>query len=362
MELPYQAADPILLLEPGPNHRDRMMALGARGGKTRPEAGADSPQHSAVNSIQRSSALVSGGITVGSGTTIGAVTVFPLSHGLPPGDHLLCPDADARGLVTIEETSWAGTVGELRVTNGGSGPVLLLEGEVRLGLKQTRVPNTSVLVPGRTVITVPVSCVEVGRWHHVSRAALGRDVLNLSPRVRHATASSVLRSARAAGRCVSNQAAVWQGVEAALADHGVRTRTGSYADVARERGGEILGRIRGLRPGAGQAGVLAYVGAELRCLDLFDGPATLAAVWESLIGSYVGDAEAEVARTPSRGARPASRAGATRWLRSLAAGQIAVAPPLGLGDHLTCLGSGSEGTALLPDGTLVHLAAFPAPR
>lgn len=37
------------------------------------------------------------------------------------------PEAHAQSLITIEETSEAGTVGELKVTNRGTQAVLLLE-------------------------------------------------------------------------------------------------------------------------------------------------------------------------------------------------------------------------------------------
>ncbi len=336
------------------------MASGSAFGKTRPTAGATPRDREAMNSIQLFKALVSEGITVGTGRTAGPLTLFPLSHGLPAGDHLLYQDAHSRGLITIEETSEAGTVGELKVTNRGTQAVLLLEGEVLLGMKQTRVLNASILVPGLAVLVVPVSCVEVGRWRRTSPTAMGKDSLNLSPRVRGAKTASVMRSARATGRYLSDQAAVWDGVAVVLAEQNVSAPTGSYADIARDRGADILGRIGDLRPDDGQSGVLAYVDGRATCLDLFDGPATLGAVWEALIGSYAADADFGAGDRGSSKAKAPTRTAARQWLHGLSAGDLASAPSIGIGDSVTCMSPAIEATALVHEGRLLHLAAFPA--
>jgi ARG/rhodanese/phosphatase superfamily protein len=60
------------------------------------------------------------------------------------------------GLVAIEDVSEAGIVGELRVHNRANRPILLVEGEVLLGVKQTRVLNLTILVPVQT--TSPCRC------------------------------------------------------------------------------------------------------------------------------------------------------------------------------------------------------------
>jgi hypothetical protein len=302
--------------------------------------------------------LVSGGITVGQPQTAGPLNLFPLSHSLMSGDHLLYQDAQAQGLVVIEETSDAGTVGELRVTNRGTQAVLLLEGEVLLGMKQTRVLNASILVPGLAMLTVPVSCVEVGRWHHASHAALGKDRLNLSPKVRGTKTASVMRSARANGTYRSDQGAVWNGVADVIAEHGVNAPTGSYSDLSRDRASDLLARVADLNPEADQAGVLAYIGGRPACLDIFDSPATLGALWESLIGSYAAD----LAGRGSRVAKAPSRTTAARWVHALAEGDVASTPAIGLGDNVTSIGPALEAAALLHNGRLVHLAAFPGQR
>ncbi len=77
---------------------------------------------------------------------------------------LTLDDALALGVTEITEVSEAGSVPQLRLLNRGDLPVFLLDGEELVGAKQNRILNLSVLVPERTNLEIPVSCVEEGRW------------------------------------------------------------------------------------------------------------------------------------------------------------------------------------------------------
>ncbi len=67
-------------------------------------------------------------------------------------------------LVEINEINEAGTVDTLKVKNESNVPLLILDGEELIGAKQNRILNTTVLIPPKTEIPVPVSCTERGRW------------------------------------------------------------------------------------------------------------------------------------------------------------------------------------------------------
>jgi hypothetical protein len=75
----------------------------------------------------------------------------------------------ALGIVRHRGGLEAGSVPNLAVRNDGDTPVLLLHGEELIGAKQNRVVNVTMLVPAKTVLKIPVSCVEQGRWHFRSR-------------------------------------------------------------------------------------------------------------------------------------------------------------------------------------------------
>ena len=83
-------------------------------------------------------------------------------------DYLLGQEALASSQLTITEIGEHGSVPELLAVNTSQQMVLLLDGEELVGAKQNRILNTSVLLPTNSKTKIPVSCVEQGRWRHVS--------------------------------------------------------------------------------------------------------------------------------------------------------------------------------------------------
>src|SRR5262245_43265918 len=97
----------------------------------------------------------------------GALTVVPLL-----GPMLAEPDwltlTEAGDLVQVTEVDEAGSVPTLKVVNMTDQPLFLIDGEELVGAKQNRILNTTVLVAARAETTIPVSCVEQGRWGYRS--------------------------------------------------------------------------------------------------------------------------------------------------------------------------------------------------
>jgi hypothetical protein len=169
-------------------------------------------------------------LTPGEPLAHGPVTVIPL---LAPG----APDpgwltlAEARDAVTIEEVSEAGAVPTLRLTSAADRPVLLLDGEELIGARQNRVLNTTVLVAAGARLTIPVSCVEQGRWAYASRRfAAGDSTLYASLRAQKA--AQVTRSLRTKGKHASDQGEIWARLSLKAADHEVQSPTGRSCSSA----------------------------------------------------------------------------------------------------------------------------------
>ena len=111
------------------------------------------------------------GAAFGNATTFENLTMVPIVGGTsePPVDYLTLDEALAGGAIEVTEVSNAGHVPELKVVVKGDRPVLLVQGEELVGAKQNRVLNITILAPAGRETVIPVSCVEAGRWHHVSR-------------------------------------------------------------------------------------------------------------------------------------------------------------------------------------------------
>src|SRR3989304_4179076 len=101
----------------------------------------------------------------------GGLPLVPLLNmGASDPDWLTLDEAVSGKTLTVTEVSEGGSVPTLRVVNKGDRAVLLLDSEELVGAKQNRILNTSVLIAAGQTITIPVSCVEQGRWAYQSRA------------------------------------------------------------------------------------------------------------------------------------------------------------------------------------------------
>jgi hypothetical protein len=293
-----------------------------------------------------------GGLRAGVPQAAGSLTVVPLFHEGPPAVYTTYVEAVGAGTVRVEEVSEGGSVGSLRVVNRGPVPVLLVEGEVLAGLKQTRTLNTTVLVGADTTAVIPVACVEQGRWSYRTSAAAPDDYF-VSPRVRHPKSRSVQTTVRARGDYAADQGAVWSSVDERVRRHGTAAPTGSYADVGRHRRAEIEAAVARLHPEPGQQGVLALIGRHPVACDLFDRSETLRTLWGALVGSYYADALVEGRPAEERHVKEA-----LDRLHALGEGRATVHPAVGLGEVVQVSAGGAVASALVAGGAVVHLAAL----
>ncbi len=235
-------------------------------------------------------------IQIGSPLCHQSLTVFPLFA--PASDkvpYLLSEPALTSGQVTVEEVNEAGSVPTLVVNNQADSLVLFLEGEELRGAKQNRVLNTSVLVAAKTRTTIPVSCVEQGRWRHVSRAfASGGS--HASYKLRHVLKKSVSESAMSGLGHGSDQGEVWTEVSRQMKSLGSSSHTGAMSDTYdahRPRLAEFQDRLKYVE---GATGLAVAVGKRIVSVDLFDKPSTCRQVWNRLLTGVILDALEEASK------------------------------------------------------------------
>jgi hypothetical protein len=167
--------------------------------------------------------------------TIGAplhhhnLTLFPLfwPHSAEP-PYLVLQQAIEAGEAVVEEVSEAGNVPNLLLHNKSHRPVLISEGDILMGAKQNRVVNVTVLVAARTKFTLPVSCVEQGRWRYTSKHFT--TCACAPPSLRSKKTRSVQRNRARSGRAMSDQGEVWDEVTRNLHDLKASSRTASLTD------------------------------------------------------------------------------------------------------------------------------------
>src|SRR5881296_1253415 len=256
----------------------------------------------------------------------------PLVHGALTVIPLLTPSSKEVDWVTLEEagddvvvTEAAGgaSVPTLQVSNAGDRPLLLLDGEELIGAKQNRVLNTTVLVGARSTVTIPVSCVEAGRWaYRTARFAAGGTSLYAS--LRADKAAQVTDSLRLRGRHQSDQAYIWKSLAARERDLDTQTPLGAMHDVFERHDGPIAAAREALGAQPGQIGSLVYLSGRWVGLDVLGSEGLFRRVWPRLCVGYAADAIGRADSQP-----PKESPGAI--LERVASSPVSRMPAVGLG-------------------------------
>jgi hypothetical protein len=274
-------------------------------------------------------------LELGDPRSFGGLTILPLYPTASSLAYIGLDEAAARGL-KILEIDEHGAVEGLRIQNTLDELVLLYEGEELLGAKQNRIVRWTTLLDARASVTLPVHCVERGRWAYRSR--------RLAPAA-HAAAPELRRH--------KGQAAVWAELSAKSARLGIASPTDAQADLytARTRSldeyGEALPRLHG------QSGALVAVGGEIVCLDFVSRSDVFAGLYRKLLRGYA----LQAVERPLE--RPLRRRAVERFLAAIDRGSAQMAQTPGAGSTLR-YGGGVRGSELSAYGELVALTVYPA--
>ena len=286
------------------------------------------------------------------------LSLFPLHHTVPAApepDYLLLEEAIAQGLARVTEGGGGGSVAELKLENDAEMPVLLLDGEELLGAKQDRVLNLTVLAPPKRTTLIPVSCVEPDRWRMAAPDFRVAGHLMYS-RGRAARCVQVTPSMRASGTHGSDQARVWDELEAKASRLGVESPTGAMAVMYERHALLIEEYVRAFAWAEGQTGVLCAIGCHPLAFDLLDHPETMRRLFPKPVRSYALDAldDGQSATVP------ADATLASEMLKDASSAPAFTQPAIGLGKDVRFLGRGVSGSALWANGRYVHICAFAA--
>jgi hypothetical protein len=297
-------------------------------------------------------------VTLGESVTFESLVMVPLMRRDERAnalEYLTLDEALAGKAAEITEVSEQGSVPELRFVNRGAKPTLILDGEELVGAKQNRVVNLTILVAAHSELTIPVSCVEAGRWRSRSRA------FTAAPRAQYASGrakrmAQVSESIRLNESYHADQAEVWADIASKSARMHASSPTSAMEALYVDHGSSIEKFVAACRAVDGQVGALFAVDDTLVGIDLFDRASTLRTVLPKLVRSVAVDALDRDGRPG--GAQVPVPHQVARFLAALAGISHTVTKALGLGDDVRLSGSGITGAALVVDQRLVHLSAF----
>lgn len=300
---------------------------------------------------------------LGRAQTCGRMGLYPLlkSAGSQPTDHGLSARAFEAGTLHVGEVSDSGVVSELKAVNDGDQPVLLLDGEELQGAKQNRILNVSVLVASHTRVTLPVSCVEQGRWHYRSPGfAPAAQVLFSKARSRKAAYMAerrrAARGAEVAASFQANQMAIWDDVEESVGLADGATDTGAMSASYEAERARLEAFEQAFRAEPEQVGAVFCIDDHPAAVELLETPDLFAEAFPRLLRGH-GLSTLQQGHTDALG--PAMTA--ADFVTRVAESHVVAAPSVGLGEDLSLDSPACSGSALCLPGRLIHLAAFSKP-
>jgi ARG/rhodanese/phosphatase superfamily protein len=307
-------------------------------GEVPPAAGDDQ----AMSEVRR----VLAGVRVGERRAHGGLTVFWLHASAAPTPLALATLDEARvagGLLVTERAQAA--VSDLVIENRGPVHVLLLAGEILQGGKQNRIVVEDVLVPPRSgPLTLPVYCVEQGRWQGAGSQFTTRETL-AAPRLRE----KVLER--------SDQREVWAEVDRYARRAAAPSATASYQAIpdkpeVQAQQKDVEAAIGGkIAPGA--QGAALFVGETLAGLDLFQDGSLFAREWSKLLRASTIEAYGRAIADPDE---RRLRASLDELVKSAGGAAGSVRRGVGAGWLVEIRMSRARGSALVAESQVVHVA------
>jgi len=299
-----------------------------------------------------------GSVKLGDGQAYRNIIMFPILETTPSStlDYLTLSEALESRLLTVSELTAGGSVPELKVVNESEKVILLLDGEELAGAKQNRVLNTSVLVPGKQTIVIPVSCTEQGRWNYTSNVfSDSGSVMSSSARARKNR--SVSCSLKESGDYRSDQGEVWASVQELHDAAKVSSPTMAMRDVYEAKKDKIEDALNTFTMSDGQVGLFAVINGKISGMDIISSASAFKHLHPKLVKSYVIDAEIG---KESKAKPQMSRIieNATHFIEDLPKCEEVKFKSVGLGEDFRYKTDNIVGSALVIESTVIHTAFF----
>jgi len=257
-------------------------------------------------------------------------------------------EAFKKGWIEVKELS-GGRVPQLKLTNKSSKHIFILGGEVLTGCKQDRLVGRDVLVaPRRKDLTIPVYCVEQGRWTYNTNKFYSKGNLGL-PELR----------ARAQSKSSAAQSGIWSAIKKSNQRLGVTSRSSNYQDAYEKE--EVRKGIASYQKKFEQVpqlypdtvGVLVGVGGQIRNVDIFANRYLFQKLWPKILKS------SSLAALNVRGSGSITQEEAVSFLRSLGSKHYTKNQAVDLGVEYSSIDKDLNVNALAYRNVTIHLSAFP---
>jgi hypothetical protein len=237
---------------------------------------------------------------VGEPDVLQSLAVFPIFGPAPVQPYVSFAQGRDAG-VAIKELEGSASVNDLIVINPTATPVLLFEGEEVLGAQQNRTFDVTALIGANATETIPVSCMEAGRWDSTRHSEAFAPAPQTAPaNLRRSKALMVSASLGTGGEARANQSAVWSEIEQRADRLQADAPTGALHDVYESRRDQLRRFNEAVELRDGQSGALVAIGGRFTVFDWVSRPDAYATLHPALIQGYALDAiETDEADAPT---------------------------------------------------------------
>ena len=156
------------------------------------------------------------------------LTPIFIDEAMPPEGFVGFDELFDKGLVDASELSESGVVGRISVTNKSDSYLVLLDGEALVGAKQNRIVERSMIIGPQSRVSVPVNCVERGRWSYDRRApaSFRKADFAATPSMKMSKAAMIKNKLDH-----SIQSEMWASVDRVAASHDVSSRSDNLGEI-----------------------------------------------------------------------------------------------------------------------------------
>lgn len=172
-------------------------------------------------------------------------------------------------LIEVKEINDSGSVNNLTVNNLSKEYVFFMDGDILIGAKQNRTLNTSVLLAPNSTISLPVSCVEQGRWRRNSFKFDNSEFISPSG-LRAKKAKDVKDCLQKEEHFYARQEGVWDDVALYSLAADCNSETGNLADVYEDKKSDFDEFTDQFTPAGGANGIAVFINKKLLNVEIFN--------------------------------------------------------------------------------------------
>jgi hypothetical protein len=294
-------------------------------------------------------------IQIGAEQSYKNLAVFPvLSDYVIPFDYLTLDEALTEDLIEVVEIDKGGSVPELRVINKSDKMVLILDGEELVGAKQNRIVNTTILIPAKETVVIPVSCVEQGRWSYDTERFHSEERI-MAPMMRASKALQVNLSLRQSGEFRSDQGAIWDEISAKASRRKAESESMAMAAIYKKDQSNINDYLQNFAIVDSQIGAIFLINGKVVGMDCFGKPETFAKTFKKIVESYALDA---IDWYDEKAESKRSKTTVNNFLKAANDATVETHPAIGLGTDCRLDSNRCTGFALAHERQVLHLSVF----